>query len=151
MRASDFKRAPSEAAVFHQLAGPFLADLGFGLVNDPHPKVGRFNASTAAYQSPKGLSLCIGFEPGDSNTAEIACGREWSAEQQCLLIANHYSVLAKRFGIDDLPLFYRLGYGEETRVTMKAMLADLMRSLPIILPRVTLGDLLSIARDPPGG
>ncbi|HLS81483.1 MAG TPA: hypothetical protein VK025_08775, partial [Steroidobacter sp.] len=83
------------------------------------------------------------------NTAEISCGREWSAEQQCLLMANHYSVLAKRFGID-VPLFYKLGYGEEKNVTIKVMLADLMRSLPAILPRVTVDDLLSVARDRPG-
>ena len=47
-------------------------------------------------------------------------------------------------------MIYKLGYGEEEHVTMQTMLADLKRTLPVIVPRVTLDDLLCIERDQTG-
>ena len=65
------------------------------------------------------------------------------------LLCAGESVLARRFGID-VPMVYKLGYGEEEAVTMQAMLADLKRTLPVVVPRVTLDDLLRIERDEHG-
>ncbi|HKR38032.1 MAG TPA: hypothetical protein VJT10_24545 [Steroidobacteraceae bacterium] len=146
LRASDFKRGPTAAQVFHGLAGSLLADLGFVLVNDPSQILGRFGESDAIYRSPRRLSLCVGFDPVDSDAARVTCGREWSVQQQLQYLSNLYSVLAKRFGVDT-PLFYPLGSGDQTNVTLKAILADLTRTLPLVVPRVTLDDLLHIERE----
>ena len=147
--ASDYKRVPSEASVFHGLACSFLTDLGFTLVNDPSQFLSHFNASVAVYRSPRGLFLSTGFEPGDSNTGQLHCGRQWCVQGRPEFISNYYSELAKRFALD-VPMDYKLGYGEEKQATMQTMLADLKRTLPIIVPRVTLDDLLHIERDQKG-
>jgi hypothetical protein len=146
MRASDFKPAPAEASVFHGLAGSFLAEFGFALVNDPSRIFSHYRASAAVYQSGRGVFLSAEFEAGDSNTAGFSCGRRWSAEQQLLFLSNQYSALAKRFGLET-PLFYTLGYGEQIELTMKTMLADLRRTLPTVLQRVSMEDLLAVERD----
>jgi hypothetical protein len=146
MRTSDFKPAPSEACVFHELACSFLTDQGFELANDPSRILGRYNASNAVYRSPRGLSLSVAFEPGDSNTAVVFFGREWSVQQEILFLSNYYPVLARRLGLD-APMFYKLGYGEQMNLPMKEMLADLRRTLPVVMSKVTLEDLLCIERE----
>ena len=98
------------------------------------------------YRSPRGLCLLVGFAPIDGSSAEIYCGREWSARQEHLFLSNYYAVPAKRLGVDT-PMFYELGDGEQVNIAMNMMLADLRRTLPLIVARVTLEDLLCIERE----
>lgn len=137
---------PTEAHLFHDLAGAFLAELGFLLANDPDRIWKPFRASSALYRSSRALSLLVGFEPGDSNTATIYCGREWSAQQELQFLSNCYAVLARRLSLHT-PMFYKLGEPRQYAITMRSMLTDLQRTLPDIVARVTLEDLLCIERE----
>lgn len=137
---------PTEAHLFHDLANAFLANLGFVLANDPSRIWMPFRATSALYRSSRGLSLQVGFEPGDSNSAAIYCGREWSAQQELQFLSNYYAVLARRLGLH-APMFYKLGEQYQDAITMKSMLTDLQRTLPDIVARVTLQDLLCIERE----
>lgn len=137
---------PTEAHLFHHLANACLANLGFVLANDPSRIWRPFRWTSALYRSSRGLFLQVGFEPGDSNTATIYCGRAWSAQQELQFLSNCYAVLARRLGLH-APMFYKLGEQHQDAITMKSMLTDLQRTLPDIVARVTLEDLLCIERE----
>ena len=139
----DFPIHPTEASQFHRIAKDFLAGQGFELLNDPGKNLNMFSASMAVYRSKRGLYLSIGFEPGDSNAAIIYCGRKWSGQRGTLCFSNYYSVLAKLFGMD-IPVTYRLGYGDESYTTIEKVFDDLKKTLPKIRDKLTLNDVISI-------
>lgn len=139
----DFPKHPTEASQFHRLAEDFLVELGFELVNDPDKTLSMFSASAAVYKSKQGLYLSVGFEPGDCNSAMIFCGRKWSGQRGTLCLSNYYSVLAKRFGMD-VPVTYKLGYGDEPHKTIEKIFDNLKKTLPKIQDKVTLSDIISI-------
>jgi len=52
-------------------------------------------------------------------------------------------VVAKRLGID-VPIHYSLGYGDEIPRTMERILDDLRSTLPVVMQRITLEDLIAV-------
>jgi hypothetical protein len=149
MAQENHERPATHAVVFHGVAGSFLAAQGFGLVGDVGI-VGRFGGSTAFYRSERGLSLSITFEPYDGNAAWISCGREWTPKGQATFLSNAYSKLAERFGLA-VPLSYPIADGEQPIVVVEKVTADLKRSLPIVVSKVSLNDLVVIENEEPYG
>jgi hypothetical protein len=146
---TNHERPATHAVVFHSVAGPFLAALGFALAGDP-AIVGRFGGSSAFYRSKRGLSLWVIFDPVDSDCAWINCGREWTPKGWAMLLSNNYSILAQRFGLD-VPLSYLMDRGEPLDILAERILSDLKRSLPIVVSKVSMDDLVAIENEEPAG
>jgi hypothetical protein len=149
MRQTDHERPATHAGVFHNVAAPFLAALGFALASDP-AIVSRFGGGSAFYRSKRGLSLCVIFDPVDSDCAWINCGREWTPKGWAMLLSNNYSKLAQRFGLD-VPLSYPMDRREPLDIFAERILADLKRSLPIVVAKVSMNDLLAVENEEPSG
>jgi hypothetical protein len=143
------KRPATHAAAFHELAGSWLAAQGFALAEDPGI-LGRFGGSTLFYRSNRGFSLSITFEPFDGSAAWISCGREWYTQGRFMCFSGEYPKLAQRFGVG-LPAYYELPGGEPLEPVAEKIIADLRRSLPLILSKLSLSDLQAIENAEPTG
>jgi hypothetical protein len=135
--------------VFHSVAGSFLGSLGFTLAEDPGI-VGMQGGSAAIYRSKRGLSLWIMFEPSDGAAAWMTCGREWTPREGASFLSNAYSRLAQRFGLE-LPVDYPIANGEQPIIVVEKIVADLKRSLPIVVAKVSMNDLIAIENEEPHG
>ena len=135
-----------DAALFHELAWPFLSDLGFELVKDPRLILNPYRLTAATYRTERGFFLAVAFDLIDSNSAVINCGRQWLSNRGGFLLSNRYCALVRRLDIE-VPEYYELGYGDEIYRTMERILEDLRKTLPIVLQRVTLEDLDAIERE----
>ena len=136
----------TDAETFHALAGDDLVRLGFSLANDPSQTRGRYSDSSADYQCSRGLWLSVGFE-NDSGNALVFFGRLWSLGQgRGAYFSNYYAILARRFGIDT-PVYYPLSWGEQRAREICTILTDLKRTLPEVMKRVTLDDLVQVERE----
>lgn len=113
-------------------------------MNNPQVTFGSYQATSAQYKSQRGLHLAVAFEPGDSNSAEIFCGRAWEADQFWSLSAN-YALVAEKVGLN-VPKYYRLNYGDEADKTIRQMFADLQMSLPRVESVISLDDLVQLER-----
>jgi hypothetical protein len=149
MQQTNDKRWASYAVAFHSVAGWFLAAQGLAIENDPG-LVGMHGGSAACYRSKRGLALWVGFEPYDGDGAAMTCGREWTPKGAASFLSNHYSKLAARFGLD-LPLIYPIANGEQPTIVAEKILADLKRSLPIVVAKVSMEDLIAIENEEPIG
>ena len=139
----------THANSFHNTAGPILSELGFELVNDPQKKVGRYSISSARYKSAASLYLSIGFDPADGRCISVFFGRFLKAKYRKFNIgrlSNYYYVLARRFEIT-VPNYYPLRYGEEMSDSMQSVLHDLRETLPAVLSKVTLEDLIAVEKE----
>lgn len=136
----------TDAETFHALAGDDLVRLGFSLADDPSQTTGRYSDSGVHYVCSRGLRLCVGFE-NDSSSALVFFGRLWSlSEGRGAYFSNYYAILARRFGIDT-PDYYPLSWGEQRAREIATILTDLKRTLPKVLKRVTLDDLVRVERE----
>ena len=136
--------------VFHSVAGSFLGSLGFTLAEDPGI-VGMHGGSAAIYRSKRGLSLWIMFEPYDGAAAWMSCGREWTPKGKATFLSNGYPTLAQRFGLE-LPVDYPIANGEQQPIiVVEKVVADLTRSLPIVVAKVSMNDLIAIENEEPHG
>jgi hypothetical protein len=61
-----------------------------------------------------------------------------------------YSMLAQRFGLN-LPLDYPMSSSEQPIIVVQKIVADLERSLPIVVAKVSMNDLLGIENEEPHG
>src|SRR6185503_9712716 len=139
-----------EASRFHEMAWPFMADLGFVLTKDPGSILDSYQLTAATYKTKRGFFLTVGFDPADSNSAMISCGRQWLAQRgEFFCLSNRYSAVARRIGVE-APEYYELGYGDEIARTMERILGDLKKTLPIVLHRVKLDHLLSVEHEDGG-
>lgn len=140
------------ARTFHEMAWPFLAGLGFELQNNPDHFVGRYLATNALYKSQNGFFLIVGFDPLDGSGAGMSCGRSWNYTsdipelRQFERLSSEYHVLASRFGFE-VPRNYELRVEDEANTDIQAILNDLKATLPTILRRVTLDDLIAVEQE----
>jgi len=148
MRADGGNIPASHASAFHRVACSFLAVEGCALAGDPRVVI-RYGGSEAFYRSARGLALSVGFEPFDGNYVEVSFGREWRQSGQRLFLSSRYSALALHFGFH-VPEYYSLGHGTQHQVVVEQVASDLRRSLPLVLARVTLSDLLTVESDSRG-
>jgi hypothetical protein len=125
------------------MAGSFFSELGLKLVDDPTLILNPYQMTAATYKSNQGLFLRIGFDPADSNSAIVAYGRQWRGGGGWSALSNRYAALVKRFGVD-VPAYYDLGHGDEIAKTMQTILDDLKRTLPVVMQRTTLNDLVAV-------
>ena len=143
------------ANTFHEIARPFRSGLGFELQNEPNQFGGAYLATRAVYKSRDGFFLAVGFEPLDGSDAGLMCGRSWNYTsdipelRRFERLSNKYHVLAKRFGFD-LPERYKLDVDDAANSDIQAILDDLKATLPDILSRVTLEDLVAIEQEKDG-
>lgn len=80
----------------------------------------------------------------------MSFGRLWSlGEGGGAYFSNNYAILARRFGIDT-PVYYPLSWGEQRSREIATILADLKGTLPEVMKRVTLDDLVHVEREPFG-
>lgn len=149
MPNANHQRPSTHAVVFHGVGGPFLGSLGFTLVENP-AIVGMYGGSAARYRSERGLSLWITFEPHDGAAAGISCGREWTPKGWATFLSNSYSTLARRCGLD-VPLSYPIENDEQPTIVVEKIVADLKRSLPIVISKVSLNDLIAVENEEPTG
>jgi hypothetical protein len=138
----------TDAETFHALAGDDFVRLGLSLANDPGQTRGRYSDSSADYQCSRGLWLSVGFE-NDSGSAVVCFGRLWSLGNAGGYFSNYYAILARKYGIDT-PVSYSLSWGEERANQIATILTDLKRTLPQVIKRVTLEDLIHVEREPFG-
>lgn len=143
------------ASTFHDMAWPFLSSLGFELENDPSEFGNPYLGSRAIYKTQNGFFLAVGFNPLDGSDAGVMCGRSWNYTsdiprlQQFEHLSNDYSVLANRFGFE-VPKSYELRVEDESNTDIQAILNDLKATLPTVLRRVTLDDLIAVEREKNG-
>jgi hypothetical protein len=135
----------TDAETFHALAGGDLVRLGFSLANDPSQTRGRYSGSSADYECSRGLRLSVGFE-NDSGSAVVYIGRLWLLGNAGGYFSNYYAILARGYGIDT-PLCYSLSWGEQRASQIAAILTDLKGTLPQVMKRVTLEDLMRVERE----
>jgi hypothetical protein len=135
----------TDAQTFHTLAGDDLVKFGFSLVNDPKQTRGRYSDCSAEYECAGGLHLSVGFE-NDSGYALVFFGRLWTFGEGVARLSNYYATLAKRFAIDT-PLGYPLSWGPQRSAEIAAIISDLRRTLPEVMARVTLEDLIHVERE----
>ncbi len=134
-----------DAETFHALAAAELGRLGFMLINDPSQRRGRYSDASADYECPRRLRLSVGFE-NDSGNALVFFGRLWLLQQGHTCLSNHYAMIARRFGINT-PMSYPLSCGQQRTGQIAAILTDLKRTLPEVMKRVTLDDLIHVERE----
>ena len=149
MQQANDKRWASYAVAFHSVAGWFLAAQGFAIENDPG-LIGMYGGCAACYRSKRGLELWVGFEPIDGAGAGMTCGRKWTPKGAASFLSNHYSKLAARFGLE-LPCIYPIASGEQPMIVAEKILSDLKRSLPIVVAKVSMEDLVAIENEEPIG
>jgi hypothetical protein len=147
LRASDFVRGPTLASLFHGRACAFLTHHGFNLINEPSESFGRYNFSSAKYKAASNLYLTAAFEPYDGNDGQIFFGRQWIFGGYTYL-SNNYAVMAKRFGFDVRSL-YRLREEDGDR-TIEVIVSDLQRSLPTVISKIQLQDVVTVEQEPYG-
>jgi len=140
---------PSDALEFHELAKGFLSSTGLFLTNNPAEWIGRYAYSSARYTSKRGFSLLVGFESVDGNYADVFFGREWQADGRFLFLSSTYASIANRFGYA-LPSVYQLGFEPDVKLACNSILSDLKLTLPVILSRVNLEDLIAVENDQHG-
>lgn len=109
-----------------------------------------YGGSAALYRSTRGLSLWIMFEPHDGAAAGMSCGREWTPKGWATFLSNSYSQLAQRFGLN-VPLSYPIENGELPITVVEKIVADLERSLPIVVSKISLHDLIAVENEEPTG
>lgn len=73
-------------------------------------------------------------------------GRRWSLGQGYARVSNYYAILARRLGIDTR-LSYPLSWADQRAEELAAILTDLKRTLPEVMMRVTLDDLIQVERE----
>jgi hypothetical protein len=140
------------ASTFHDMARPFLSGLGLELESDPNEIRNPYQATGATYKSRNGFFLAVGFNPLDGCSARMMCGRRWNYTsdipglEQFERWSNDYFVLARRFGFD-LPNGYQLDVDDVANTDLRKILDDLEQTLPTILERVTVDDLIAIERE----
>jgi hypothetical protein len=149
MQQTNDRRWASYAVAFHSVAGWFLAAQGFAIENDPG-LIGMHGGCGACYRSKRGLELWVVFEPIDGAYAGMTCGRKWTPKGAASFLSNHYSKLAARFGLE-LPCIYPIASGEQPTIVAKKILSDLKRSLPIVVAKVSMEDLVAIENEEPIG
>lgn len=150
MQQTDQKKQPSTyAVVFHSVAGSFLAAYGFTLAADPGVR-GRYGDSSAFYRSERGLALSVVFDPYDSDAAWINFGREWTRAAQASFLSNNYSKLAHRLGLN-VPLSYRMNHKDPVAIFVETIAADLRRTFPTVVSKLSLSDLLAVESEAPTG
>ncbi len=149
MPPKNHEQQATHADALHSMAGSFLTTQGFVLAGDPGI-VGRYGGSTAFYRSERGLSLSNTFDPHDGNAAWMSYGREWTSNGRLLSLSNNYSNLARRFGLD-IPPYYAMGDREPQDVVVRKIVTDLKHSLPIVVSRLSLNDLLAVENEEPSG
>jgi len=136
------------ASEFHNKSWPMLSELGFALDNDPARIIGPYQCSAARYRCAIGLFLLAGFDPIDARGAAIRCGRKWRYAPGAPTLpahenlSNNYAVLARRFGVEVLRAYELRPNGAVASID--TMIADLRDTLPIVLERVCLADLVAI-------
>lgn len=131
------------ASHFDSFVGPYLIEMGFSLINDPSEVCDPYYATRAIYASAGGLHLAAGFNPMDGVSAWMSAGRQWIVRGRWFGLSSSYHSLAEQLGLT-VPEYYALERGEKFRHTLSAMLDDLKATLPIVLARVTLEDLLAV-------
>jgi hypothetical protein len=149
MPKTNRQRPSTHAVVFHSVADSFLGSQGFALAGDPG-LVGMYGGSAALYRSKRGLSLWIMFEPYDGAGAWLTCGREWAPKEGAPYLSNAYSKLAQHFGLE-VPLHYQIASGEQPIIVVEKIVADLERSLAIVVSKVSLNDLIAVENEEPTG
>lgn len=65
-------------------------------------------------------------------------------------MSNSYSQLAQRFGLN-VPLSYPIENGELPITVVEKIVADLERSLPIVVSKISLHDLIAVENEEPTG
>ncbi|PCJ40913.1 MAG: hypothetical protein COA71_09950 [SAR86 cluster bacterium] len=143
------------ALEFHELAWPFLSKLEFELVNNPSEVISQYGASMAQYKSKNSFYIAAVFNSADANSASVSCGRKWveiykiiNGEQSYLGLSGSYSDLVKFFGFDT-PSFYEFN-SEKGGVTFNKILKDIQRTLPTVLHKTEIENLISIESEPHG-
>lgn len=137
------------AEEFHRAAGEFLASHGFAL--SPGIRIGgKYGDNAALYRSARGLRLWVVFDPHDSGCAWMACGREWTPKHGASYLSNKYAALARRFGFS-VPRSYSTERREPPAVFVRQLVADLERTLPTIVARMSIEDLYAIEQEEPIG
>lgn len=149
MQETSRQRPSTHAVVFHSVASSLLDSQGFALSGDPW-LLGRYGGSSALYRSRRGLALWVMFEPHDGAAAGLTCGREWTPQQGAPFLSNVYAKLAQRFGLD-VPVNYPIAEGEQPMVVVKKIVADLERSLPTVVSKISLHDLIVVENEGPVG
>ena len=145
-------RSITLASTFHDMAWPFLSGLGLELEDDPTEFRNPYRATGATYKSRNGFFLAVGFNPLDGCSARMMCGRRWYYRtdipglEQFYRWSNDYFVLAKRLGFE-LPKGYELDVTDVANTDLHEILNDLEATLPTILRRVTLDDLIAVEQE----
>ncbi len=140
------------ASTFHEMALSFLSSLGFELQNDPDQFGTPYLATKAVYKSQNGFFLAVGFDPLDGSYAAMSCGRSWNYTSEIPELrrfehlSNEYHVLASRFGFE-VTRSFELQVNDEANTDIQAILDDLKATLPTILRRVTLEDLIAVEQE----
>lgn len=135
------------AAAFHELSREFLDGVQFELVNDPTELLSPYFATRAVYKNPRGFYLWFGFDPLDAGAAYVTCGRRWTANGRDFGLSCKYSSLANRFGFD-VPERYPIRSDDGLRSVSTEILTVLQQTLPVILAKVTLDDVIKCEEGP---
>ena len=72
------------------------------------------------------------------------------AEEGASFLSNAYSKLAQRFGLE-VPLDYPIANGEQPIIVVEKIVVALKRSLPIVVSKVSLNDLVAVENEEPSG
>ena len=107
-------------------------------------------ATAAVYKCAAGLYLRAGLDPLDGKCAALRFGRLWrlvdtefDSPPERGLLSNGYAVLARRFGFE-LPDYYPLHNGEHFRQDVREIVNDIDRTLPALMSKTTLNDLIEV-------
>lgn len=142
------------AHTFHQMAEPFLSEMGFALQNDPN-KLEHYCSTRAIYKTQEGFHLWVGLDPIDGRSAGITCGRSWNYSsdvpglRRFQYLSHRCYVLAKRLGVE-LSEYYELDVHKVDYSDLREILEDLEGNLPTILDRTMLEDLIAVEQEQGG-
>lgn len=115
----------------------------------PRDPVGTYQATSALYRSNLGLYLLEGFEPYDGEFAVVQCGRRWRAANGWTCLSNQYSALALRFGLQ-VPRIFTWPNESAFSETLDGIVQCLKETLPIVLEKTTIEDLIAIENERAG-
>lgn len=135
-------RKATYASIFHEKEEGFLSSCGFELVNDPFEYDHHYLRSSAIYLCRNvGIYLRVSFTPAYEMSAGILFGRRWS-RGKWEYYSNRYCAFASRLNLST-PCSYSMRKMDRDEL-MATMSNDLERTLPEVVRRVTVADVLAL-------
>ena len=138
----------SSAELFQEIAGEYLASLGFSVFQGPSDfefSGANRGSSDITYRHPRGVYLRGGFDLMDSKTARLDFGRRWNFKPDPSqgVLSGSYASFGRRLDID-VPEVFELAETDDEAAVCERIKSSLEDSLEYVLAGTDLQLILEV-------